>query len=57
MAGSILVRELDLDIYRIDLATVVSKCIGETEENLSKLFDEAETPQGARSRPTLSSLL
>lgn len=31
-----------LDLYRIDLASVVSKYIGETETNLSRLFDAAE---------------
>ncbi|MBC7862176.1 MAG: ATP-binding protein, partial [Bacteroidia bacterium] len=30
------------DVYRIDLSTVVSKYIGETEKNLRKLFDRAE---------------
>src|SRR5262249_4753169 len=43
MAVEILARELDLEAYKIDLATVVSKYIGETEKNLSRIFDEAET--------------
>lgn len=30
------------DVYRIDLSLVVSKYIGETEKNLSKLFDKAK---------------
>lgn len=30
------------DVYRIDLSTVVSKYIGETEKNLSSLFERAE---------------
>ena len=30
------------DVYRIDLSRVVSKYIGETEKNLSTLFDKAE---------------
>lgn len=30
------------DVYRIDLSTVVSKYIGETEKNLASLFDRAE---------------
>lgn len=29
------------DVFRVDLSTVVSKYIGETEKNLSKLFDKA----------------
>ena len=42
MAAEVLARELELDVYRIDLATVVSKYIGETEKNLKRLFDAAE---------------
>jgi SpoVK/Ycf46/Vps4 family AAA+-type ATPase len=34
---------LGLDLYKIDLSTVISKYIGETEKNLSRIFDEAET--------------
>jgi len=30
------------DVYRIDLSQVVSKYIGETEKNLSRIFDRAE---------------
>jgi hypothetical protein len=42
MAAQVLARELGLDIYRIDLATVVSKYIGETEKNLDRIFAAAE---------------
>jgi hypothetical protein len=42
MAAEVLARELQLDLYRIDLSTVVSKYIGETEKNLRKVFDAAE---------------
>jgi hypothetical protein len=42
MAAEILAGHLDLDIYRIDLAGVVSKYIGETEKNLRRVFDAAE---------------
>ena len=35
-------RELGLDLYRIDLAAIVSKYIGETEKNLRRVFDAAE---------------
>jgi hypothetical protein len=31
------------DVYRIDLSMVVSKYIGETEKNLARVFDQAET--------------
>jgi hypothetical protein len=30
------------DVYRIDLSLVISKFIGETEKNLTKIFDRAE---------------
>jgi len=43
MAVEIIASELMLDAYKIDLSTVVSKYIGETERNLRKVFDEAET--------------
>lgn len=43
MAAEILAKEAGLDIYKIDLSTVVSKYIGETEKILKKIFLEAET--------------
>jgi SpoVK/Ycf46/Vps4 family AAA+-type ATPase len=43
MAGEVVSNELQLDLYKIDLSGVVSKYIGETEKNLSKIFDEAES--------------
>ncbi|MCB9765351.1 MAG: AAA family ATPase [Alphaproteobacteria bacterium] len=42
MAGEVLAGELQLDLYRIDLSSVVSKYIGETEKNLRRVFDAAE---------------
>lgn len=42
MAASVLAKELNLDLYRIDLSSVVSKYIGETEKNLRRVFDAAE---------------
>ena len=42
MAASIIGRGLGLDVYQIDLASVVSKYIGETEKNLSRIFAEAQ---------------
>ena len=42
MAAEVLANELHLDLYRIDLSSVVSKYIGETEKNLRKVFDAAE---------------
>ncbi|MCU1682725.1 MAG: ATPase associated with various cellular family protein [Amycolatopsis sp.] len=43
MAAEVLARRLNLDLYRIDLSAVVDKYIGETEKNLRRLFDAAET--------------
>ncbi|MET0622212.1 MAG: ATP-binding protein [Pyrinomonadaceae bacterium] len=43
MAVDIVANELGIDAYRIDLSTVVSKYVGETEKNLSQIFREAET--------------
>jgi hypothetical protein len=42
MAAEVIARELRLDLYRIDLSSVVSKYIGETEKNLRRLFDAAD---------------
>ena len=42
LAAEVIAGELELDLYRIDLSSVVSKYIGETEKNLRKLFDTAE---------------
>lgn len=41
MAASILANTLGLELYKIELSEMVSKYIGETEKNLSKLFDAA----------------
>jgi SpoVK/Ycf46/Vps4 family AAA+-type ATPase len=41
VAAQTLARELRMDLYRIDLSHVVSKCIGETEKNLGRVFDAA----------------
>ena len=43
MAADVLAGALGLDLYKIDLSTVVSKYIGETEKNLARIFDEATT--------------
>jgi SpoVK/Ycf46/Vps4 family AAA+-type ATPase len=43
MAADVLAKELRLDLYRIDLSQMVSKYIGETEKNLRRVFDAAET--------------
>lgn len=42
MSACLLGKLTGRDVYRIDLSMVVSKYIGETEENLAKVFDQAE---------------
>jgi hypothetical protein len=42
MAASVLARSLELDLYRVELAEVVNKYIGETEKRLAQVFDECE---------------
>jgi SpoVK/Ycf46/Vps4 family AAA+-type ATPase len=42
MASEIMAGELGLDIYKIDLSSIVSKYIGETEKNLDRIFQEAQ---------------
>lgn len=42
LAASVLAGGLDLDLFSIDLSSVVSKYIGETEKNLDKVFRAAE---------------
>lgn len=42
MAAEVLARHLRLDLYRVDLAGVVSKYVGETERNLRTIFDTAD---------------
>ncbi len=42
MAAALVAKELDIEIYQVDLSKVVSKWIGETEKNLAALFDAAE---------------
>jgi hypothetical protein len=61
MAASVVANEVGLELYRVDLASVVSKYIGETEKNLERifsaarrssailLFDEADALLGKRS--------
>lgn len=42
LAARILAGRLGMDLYRVDLAAVVNKYIGETEKNLSRLLARAE---------------
>lgn len=61
MAAQVIARDLELDLFKIDLSTIVSKYVGETEKNLERifgaarnsnailLFDEADALFGKRS--------
>jgi SpoVK/Ycf46/Vps4 family AAA+-type ATPase len=42
MAAEVMANDLGLDLFKIDLSAVISKYIGETEKNLSRIFTEAE---------------
>jgi SpoVK/Ycf46/Vps4 family AAA+-type ATPase len=42
MCAGVIARELDMELFRVDLSRVVSKWIGETEKNLARVFDEAQ---------------
>ncbi|MFP5365238.1 MAG: AAA family ATPase [Thermoleophilia bacterium] len=42
LAARVLAAELGLELFRIDLATVVSKWLGETEKNLDRVFAAAQ---------------
>ena len=41
MAAEVIAGDLGLDLYTVNLATVVDKYIGETEKNLERIFTEA----------------
>ncbi|MCA9968899.1 MAG: ATP-binding protein [Anaerolineales bacterium] len=42
LAAKILAAELEMELYRVDLAAVVNKYIGETEKNLHQVLSRAE---------------
>jgi AAA+ superfamily predicted ATPase len=41
MAASLVARELEMDLFRIDLSKITSMWIGETEKHLSEVFEQA----------------
>jgi SpoVK/Ycf46/Vps4 family AAA+-type ATPase len=43
MGARVLASELGMDLYRVDLGSIVNKYIGETEKNLSRLLNRAES--------------
>lgn len=45
MVAGVIANALGLELFQIDLSRVLSKWIGETEQNLAQLFDEAERSQ------------
>jgi len=45
LTASLLGKQFDREVYRIDLSQVVSKYIGETEKNLEKIFVKAENKE------------
>jgi hypothetical protein len=42
LAAQVLAAVLGMDLYRVDLSTVVDKYLGETEKNLHRIFARAE---------------
>jgi hypothetical protein len=42
MLAGIVARELDLELYQVDLSRVVSKWVGETEKQLARIFEAAD---------------
>lgn len=45
LTATLLGQGAGVDVYRIDLSMVVSKYIGETEKNLARVFDQAQSRQ------------
>ncbi|HWB25766.1 MAG TPA: ATP-binding protein [Chitinophagaceae bacterium] len=41
LTATLLGKQFDRDVYRVDLSQIVSKYIGETEKNLEKVFNKA----------------
>src|SRR6202034_174497 len=45
LAAEVIAGDLGVDLYVIDLATVIDKYVGETEKNLDRIFTEADQVQ------------
>jgi ATP-dependent 26S proteasome regulatory subunit len=43
MTADIIANDLHLDMYKVDLSSIVSKYIGETEKNLNRIFKETSS--------------
>lgn len=46
MSAEVIAGDLGLDLYVIDLSTVIDKYVGETEKNLDRILSEAERVNG-----------
>jgi len=46
MSAEVIAADLGLDLYAVNLATVVDKYVGETEKNLERIFTEAAGVNG-----------
>ncbi|WP_078955107.1 ATP-binding protein [Streptomyces griseus] len=46
MSAEVVAADLGLDLYTVDLATVIDKYVGETEKNLERIFTEAAGVNG-----------
>lgn len=46
MLAEVIAGEMDVDLVRVDLASVVNKYIGETEKHIGRIFDLAEADAG-----------
>lgn len=46
LAAEVLAGQLEVDLIKVDLSTVVNKYVGETEKNLARIFDLAEADSG-----------
>lgn len=42
LTAQLLGKYIEKDVFRIDLSSIVSKYVGETEKNLAKVFDKAD---------------
>jgi len=46
LAAEVLANQLNTDLVKVDLSSVVNKYVGETEKNLARIFDLAEEDSG-----------
>ena len=45
MAAQVIAQELGMELYKVELSSVVSKYVGETEKNLDEIFEQAKKSQ------------